>query len=110
MLCSGAIVTALSLRGFIFDVYFFLCNLGFTYALLGAIIFLNGLLGSRSGRNLPLLLDVQYYGLGFIMFLAAGIAGLVKSQRDAFAIAVSTIAVLVAIALFMHVLYALRNP
>lgn len=32
---AGFIVTALSFRGFIFDVFFFLCNLGFTYTLVG---------------------------------------------------------------------------
>lgn len=109
VLCSCAIVVALSLRGFIFDVFFFLCNLGFTYTLVGAMFFVNGLLGSRAGRDLPLLVAVQYYGLGFIMFLAAGIASLVKSQRDILAILVGTLAVVVAIAHFVHAVYSVRT-
>nr|XP_054917936.1 uncharacterized protein LOC129380574 [Dermacentor andersoni] len=109
VLCSCAIVTTLSLRGFVFDVFFFLCNLGFTYALVGAMFFVNGLVGSRAGRDLPLLVAVQYYGLGFVMFLAAGIASLVKSQREALAIMVGTVAVIVAIALFVHAVYAVRT-
>ncbi|KAH6944144.1 hypothetical protein HPB50_002049 [Hyalomma asiaticum] len=109
ILCSCAIVTTLSLRGFLFDVFFFLCNLGFTYALVGAMFFVNGLVGSRAGRDLPLLVAVQYYGLGFIMFLAAGIASLVKSQREVLAIMVGTVAVVVAIALFVHAVYVVRT-
>lgn len=109
VLCSCAIVTTLSLRGFVFDVFFFLCNLGFTYALVGAMFFVNGLVGSHAGRDLPLLVAVQYYGLGFIMFLAAGIASLVKSQREVVAIMVGTVAVIVAIALFVHAVYAVRT-
>ncbi|KAH9376123.1 hypothetical protein HPB48_013271 [Haemaphysalis longicornis] len=42
VLLSFIIVMALSSRGFIFDVFFFLCNLGSTYALMGTIFFLNG--------------------------------------------------------------------
>lgn len=79
----------------------------------GSMFFINGLLlpGPITGGRpeLPLLVSVQYYGLGFIMFLAGGIAALVKSQRDALAIVTGTAAVLVAIALFLHVIYNVRN-
>ncbi|KAH7984188.1 hypothetical protein HPB52_017847 [Rhipicephalus sanguineus] len=109
VLCSCAIVTTLSLRGFVFDVFFFLCNLGFTYALVGAMFFVNGLVGARAGRDLPLLVAVQYYGLGFIMFLAAGIASLMRSQREVLAIMVGTVSVVVAIALLVHAVYSVRT-
>ncbi|KAH8020239.1 hypothetical protein HPB51_025501 [Rhipicephalus microplus] len=109
VLCSCAIVTTLSLRGFVFDVFFFLCNLGFTYALVGVMFFVNGLVGSRAGRDLPLLVAVQYYGLGFVMFLAAGIASLARSQRELVAIMVGTMSVVVAIALLVHAVHSVRS-
>lgn len=109
VLCCAAIVTALSFRGFIFDVFFFLSNLAFTYALVGAMFFVNGLLGLQSGRDLPLLVAVQYYGLGFLMFLAVGVGFVAKSERDALEIVLGIMAVLVAITLLVHVIHTVRH-
>ncbi|CAN7940651.1 unnamed protein product [Ixodes hexagonus] len=110
---ATSVITTLSLRGFIFDIFFFLCNLGFTYAFIGLIFFLNGLLqpetGPSSRSDVPLMVSVLYYGLGFIMFLAGGIAALVKSQRDFVAITAGVGAVIVAITLFLHTIYSVRN-
>ncbi|XP_077564623.1 uncharacterized protein LOC144180090 [Haemaphysalis longicornis] len=109
VLCCAVIVTALSFRGFIFDVFFFLSNLAFTYALVGAMFFLNGLLGLHGGRDLPLLVAVQYYGLGFFMFLAAGVGSLMRTEQEGLDILLSIMAVLVAITLLVHVIHAVRN-
>ncbi|KAH9376111.1 hypothetical protein HPB48_017818 [Haemaphysalis longicornis] len=110
VLLSFIIVMALSSRGFIFDVFFFLCNLGFTYALMGAIFFLNGLLGSRRGQDLPLLVSVQYYGFGFITFLVTGMTGLVRSELEALPIITGILAVVMAITLLLHAVFLLRTP
>lgn len=110
VLCSFVIVTVLTNRGFVFDVFFFLCNLGFAYALMGAIFFLNGLLGSRRGHDLPLLVAVQYYGFGFITFLSAGMAGLVRAQFEALPIFIGILSVGVAITLLLHGVQTLRTP
>ncbi|EEC15487.1 hypothetical protein IscW_ISCW010921 [Ixodes scapularis] len=110
---AGSITTALSLRGYVFDIFFFLCNIGFTYAFVGVIFFINGLLStgrdSSPQSDVPLLVNVLYYGLGFVMFLAGGIAALVKSQSDFVAIATGIGAVVVAIALFVHVICCVRD-
>lgn len=114
---SVAIVASLSLRECHMDVLFALYNLGFMYGLVGIMFFMNGMLsggradlatGAVSGE-LPPVVSIQYYSVGFVALLAAGVATLTRPDKDILVVVAGTVAVIVGLALVAHAMYHVRH-
>ncbi|XP_064457502.1 uncharacterized protein LOC135368263 [Ornithodoros turicata] len=115
--CSVAIVSSIMFHDCQWNSLFALFHVAMMYGIMGFIFFMNGALaGSHAERDtgyvhqeLPLVLTVQYYSLGFLLYFLLGIKVIIMPAKDALIVIAAIAAIFAAMALLAHGIFSVRH-